>query len=216
MWTDQAYESSVHVSPVALCSRYLLTSTHCLWSVGISFSYIFLQSQASIQWKREQVIASIISTVLLFTDSITRSKIFKCPPSQDLISKCSTLLYLGLFFISPIFHALNAFFCNIFGFLLVCFTGILRWVKRCIIYEPTFFLQHFRFVPTAILSSSVTIRFPWPFFFIVLIPQLYWCFCIGRTSKFRQCFILLVSDDVFCIFHEISLFFRCSDSIFNI
>lgn len=131
-------------------------------------------------------------------------------------SKCSTLLYLGLFFISPIFHALNAFFCNIFGFLLVCFTGILRWVKRCIIYEPTFFLQHFRFVPTAILSSSVTIRFPWPFFLIVLIPQLYWCFCIGRTSKFRQCFILLVSDDVFCIFHEISLFFRCSDSIFNI
>lgn len=136
---DQAYESYVHFSPEALCSRYLLTATHCFWSVGISFSYFSL-SRASIHWKCEQVMASINSTVQLFTDSITCSKIVMSPPPKDLISKHYVLPYSIWVRSSSLqfFYALNAFFCKCLGFLVVFLTEILRWVKRCIIYEPTF------------------------------------------------------------------------------
>jgi len=89
---DQVYERSVHFSPVALCSRYLQTAIYCLLSVGISFSYFL--SRASIQWKCEQVTASIISTVQLFTACITCSKIFMSPPPQDQV--LNSMVYLSI------------------------------------------------------------------------------------------------------------------------
>lgn len=90
---DQVYERSVHFSPVALCSRYLQTAIYCLLSVGISFSYFL--SRASIQWKYEQVIASIISTVQLFTACVTCSKIFMSPPPQDQV--LNSMVYRSIF-----------------------------------------------------------------------------------------------------------------------
>ena len=73
-------------TPVVMCSHYLLTATHCFWSVKISFSYCsFISSEHTVM--SEQVIASIISTVQLFTDSITSSTIVMPPFPQELISK---------------------------------------------------------------------------------------------------------------------------------